>query len=58
MRVCVKTIETHLYLLVNKLNLHRDLAFNKRWRYKKFFLEGNIRTLDVVGEVDHLQSNV
>ncbi|MFH1702699.1 MAG: class I SAM-dependent methyltransferase [Nitrospirota bacterium] len=49
MRVCVKTIKAYLCLLANKLNLHRDLAFNKRWRYKKYFLKGNIRTLDVGG---------
>ncbi|MBU4478994.1 MAG: class I SAM-dependent methyltransferase [Candidatus Omnitrophica bacterium] len=39
----------YLYLLADKLNLHRDLAFNKRWRYKKYFLKGNKRTLDVGG---------
>ncbi|MBT9175132.1 MAG: tRNA 5-carboxymethoxyuridine methyltransferase [candidate division WS2 bacterium] len=49
MRACVKSIKAYLYLLANKLNLHRDLAFNKRWLYKKYFLKGNIRTLDVGG---------
>lgn len=51
-------IKTHLYLLANKLNLHMDLAFNKRWQYKKYLLKGNIRILDVGGGVGHLRFNV
>ena len=42
-------MKNYLYLLANRLNLHRDLAFNKRWQYRKYFLKGNIRTLDVGG---------
>ena len=41
--------KNYLYILADRFGLHRDLAFNKRWRYKKYFLKGNIRTLDVGG---------
>lgn len=41
--------KNYLYILADNLNLQRDLAFNKRWRYKKYFLKGNVRTLDVGG---------
>ncbi|GEM_PF-2185445 len=48
-RLTMGSLKNYFYCRLDSLNLHRDLAFSKRWRYRKFFCKGNIRTLDVGG---------
>jgi 2-polyprenyl-3-methyl-5-hydroxy-6-metoxy-1,4-benzoquinol methylase len=43
------SVKIFIYRWLNNLNLHRDLAFHKRWGYRKYFLKGDILTLDVGG---------
>jgi 2-polyprenyl-3-methyl-5-hydroxy-6-metoxy-1,4-benzoquinol methylase len=47
--LAMKSIKASCSAMLQGLNLHRDLAFSQRWKYRKYFLKGQWHTLDVGG---------